>query len=299
MSSIQEVIIDLGRADLIPIPGASRNLVQVGGVTVEKTEITRTTGWSNTQTEEASMSVTAEIGGSYGAASFSVSATAGFGFSNSTTLSTSTSIKQTYNFRPGYVTKYYQWGVGVRDKQVLNGVVKLEAKSVGELLELKGKKETEASTVKLTVKKVVPPAEGFFIQNVASGYALFCHNYGKGNVKMEASRDYAHVLLKAEKVEDPREDSVYRFISQRSGHFLHCHEGRGNVQMHSKKHPYMQLFKLIPTGKEDYFQLQSYNSTAYKVNSDNGGRGNVWMSSGTADRAGQIFKFVEKRKSSL
>ena len=119
--SFEEVVIDLGLAELIPIPGASRNLLQVGGSTGDRTEITVTTGWSNTKTKEASMSVTASVGGSYGAANFSVSATVGFGYSDSTSLSKETSVKQVYNFRPGYITTYYQWGVHVRDKQILNG----------------------------------------------------------------------------------------------------------------------------------------------------------------------------------
>ena len=67
--------------------------------------------------------------------------------------------------------------------------------------------------------------------------------------------------------------------------------------MQGPKHPYMQLFKLIPTGTFDYFQLQSYNSPAYKVHADNGGKGNLRMYSGTADPAGRIFRFVAKSKS--
>ena len=125
--STEEVVIDLGLAELIPIPGASRNLLNAGKLwsgdklAGERTEITVTTGWSNTKTKEASMSVTASVGGSYGAANFSVSATVGFGYSDSTSLSKETSVKQVYNFRPGYITNYYQWGVHIKDKQILNG----------------------------------------------------------------------------------------------------------------------------------------------------------------------------------
>ena len=117
----ENVTIDLGFAELIPIAGASRNLLNAGGGSVETTKIAVTTGWSNTQTTEASASVTAQVGGSYGAASFSVSATVGFGYSDSTTLSKSTTVTQTYNFRPGYITTYYQWGVNVKDQKILNG----------------------------------------------------------------------------------------------------------------------------------------------------------------------------------
>ena len=121
----EEVVIDLGRAELIPIAGASRNLLNSGDaggkMGGERTEITVTTGWSNTKTAEASVSVTASVGGSYGAANFSVSATVGFGYSDSNTLSKSTSVKQVYSFRPGYITTYYQWGVNVKDNQILNG----------------------------------------------------------------------------------------------------------------------------------------------------------------------------------
>ena len=124
--STEEVVIDLGLAELIPIPGASRNLLNAGGTaggprSGERTEIDVTTGWSNTKEIKQSMSVTASVSGAYGAANFSVSATAGFGYSDSTSLSKSTSVKQVYSFRPGYITTYYQWGVNVKDKQILNG----------------------------------------------------------------------------------------------------------------------------------------------------------------------------------
>ena len=117
----QQVVRDLGPAELIPIPGAHRDLLSTRGGIVETAEITCTTGWSNTQTREASISVTAEISGSFGAADFSLSSTVGFGYSDSTTLSKLTTVKQTYSFRPAYITTYYQWGARVGDKLVLNG----------------------------------------------------------------------------------------------------------------------------------------------------------------------------------
>ena len=117
----ETVTIDLGFATLIPIPGASRNLLGAGGSSVETTTIAVTQGWSNTKTTEASVSVTASVGGSYGAANFSVSSTVGFGYSDSNTLSKATTVTQTYNFRPGYLTTYYQWGISVKDQKILNG----------------------------------------------------------------------------------------------------------------------------------------------------------------------------------
>jgi len=295
--STEEVVIDLGLAELIPIPGASRNLLNVGGSTGDRSEITVTTGWSNTKTKEASMSVTASVGGSYGAANFSVSATVGFGYSDSTSLSKSTSIKQVYNFRPGYITTYYQWGVHLKDKQILNGQVKLEAKSIPELREQKTKTETGASIVKLTLTKVVPPAGTFQIKNVASGFLLMCHSYGKGNCKMEGGvAGSIYPALTAEKVDD----NLYRFKNKESGYYMHCDsEGRGNVRMFERKHNVCQLFKLVPTGVRDYFRLESYNSEGYFMHSDNAGTGNVWMYKGDKDTAGRIMQFVKPKKSYL
>merc|ERR1712159_835805 len=108
---------------------------------------------------------------------------------------------------------------------------------------------------------------------------------------MEAGQtNYPHILLKAEEVED----NVYRIQNQGSHQFLHCNGGRGNVYMRGPKHPTYQLFRLIPTGVADHFQLQSYNMPTYKMYSDKSGTGNVWMTASTADRAGGIFKFVAK-----
>lgn len=294
--STEEVVIDLGLAELIPITGASRNLLSAGGSAGERAEITVTTGWSNTKTKEASMSVTASIGGSYGAANFSVSATVGFGYSDSTSLSKSTSVKQVYNFRPGYITTYYQWGVHVKDKQILNGQVKLEAKSIEELRALKSKTETQATVVKLTLTKIVPPSGTFYLKSVASGYTLMCHSYGKGNCKMEVGQGSIYMPLTAEKVDD----NLYRFRNKESGYYMHCDsEGRGNVHMFERKHNVCQLFKLVPTGTADYFKLESYNSEGYFMHSDNTGTGNVWMTNKTMDMDGRVLKFAKPRRSYL
>lgn len=293
--SFEEVVLDLGLAELIPIPGASRNLLNVGGSAGDRTEITVTTGWSNTKTVEASMSVTASVGGSYGAANFSVSATVGFGYSDSTSLSKSTSIKQVYNFRPGYITNYYQWGVHVKDQQILNGQVKLEAKSIAELRELKNKTETGASIVKLTLTRIAPPSGTFTINNVKTGCIMMCHSYGKGNCKMEgAVAGSIYIHLTAEKVDD----NLYRFKNKESGYYVSSNRtGQGNLCMSPTKHN-GNIFRLAPTGVRDYFRLQSYSSEKYFVHTDNGGNGNMWMYY-NKDSNGQNFKFVKSRKSYL
>jgi hypothetical protein len=295
--STEEVVIDLGFSELIPIAGASRNLLNVTAGGPERTEITVTTGWSNTKTKEASMSVTASVGGSYGAANFSVSATVGFGYSDSTSLSKSTSVKQVYSFQPGYITTYYQWGVHVKGNQILNGNVKLEAKSLDELQALKTKAESSATKVKLTLTKVVAPAGAFLIQNVASGYTLMCHSYGKGDCKMEIGQGSIYCPLTAEKVDD----NLYRFKNKESGYYLHCdNDGRGgNVRMFQNKHNVCQIFKLVPTGVADYFRLESYNSVRYFMCSRNSGKGKVWMNNDPKDTAGTVMKFVAPRKSYL
>jgi len=298
--STEEVVIDLGLAELIPIPGASRNLLNSGGKggLGERTEITVTTGWSNTKTVEASMSVTASVGGSYGAANFSVSATVGFGYSDSNTLSKSTTVLQVYSFRPGYITTYYQWGVNVKDHKILNGQVKLEAKSLDELRALKAKTETGASVVKLTLTKIVPPAEPFLIKNVATGHYLMCHSYGKGDCKMEPMNGSKFQPLTAEKVDD----NLYRFRNKASGYYMHAdREGRGgNIHMFERQHNVCQLFKLIPTGVSDYFRLESYNTERYFVYSHNSGTGNVWMNNDPKrDAAGYVMRFVAPKKSYL
>jgi len=300
--STEEVVIDLGRAELIPIPGASRNLLNSGGTAGgrlggERTEITVTTGWSNTKKVEESMSVTASVSGAYGAANFSVSATVGFGYSDSTSLSKSTSVKQVYSFRPGYITTYYQWGVHLKDKQILNGQVKLEAKSVDELRALKTKTETGASIVKLTLTKIVPPAEPFLIRNVASGYNLMCHSYGKGQCKMESISGSIYQPLYAEKVDE----NLYRFRNKVSGYYVHANnEGRGGkVRMFQRKHNPCQLFKLVPTGVADYFRLESYVAERYFVYSRNSGKGDMFMNNNTSDSAGFVMQFVAPKKSYL
>jgi len=300
--STEEVVIDLGLAELIPIPGASRNLLNAGGTaggprSGERTEIDVTTGWSNTKEIKQSMSVTASVSGAYGAANFSVSATVGFGYSDSTSLSKSTSVKQVYSFRPGYITTYYQWGVNVKDKQILNGQIKLEAKSIDELRALKTKTETGASVVKLTLTKIVPPAEPFYIRNVASGYNLMCHSYGKGNCKMEVISGSKFQPLTAEKVDE----NLYRFRNKASGYYLHCdNNGRGGtVRMFDRQHNACQLFKLIPTGVADYFRLESYNSERYFMCGRNSGTGDVWMNNDTRDSAGMVMQFVAPKKSHL
>jgi len=294
--STEEVVIDLGFSELIPIAGASRDLLHVTGAGVERSEITVTTGWSNTKTKEASVSVTASVGGSYGAANFSLSSTVGFGYSDSTSLSKSTSVKQVYSFQPGYITTYYQWGVSVKGNTVLNGQVKLEAKSVGELQALKAKTEEGATKVKLTLTKIVAPAGGFLIQNASSGYTLMCHSHGKGNTKMEISQSSPYCTLTAEKVDE----NLYRFKNKESGYYLHCDkDGRGKVRLFPRKHNVCQIFKLIPTGVADYFKLESYNSPNYFLYSFYSGKGDISMNADLKDSKGFVFKFVQPRKSYL
>jgi len=293
----EEVVIDLGYAELIPITGASRDLTHAGGTATETTNITVTTGWSNTKTVETSASVTAEVSGSYGAASMSVSATVGFGYSDSTSLSKETTVHQAYNFRPGYITTYYQWGIAVGEKQILNGQVKLEAGSTSEMQALKRSTETESSKVKLTLTKIAPP-ENFNIISAVSGYYLTCHSYGKGNCKMESQTYNEGQILFAEKVDD----NLYRFRNKASGYYIHTEQqGRGNVFMGSKQDTTSQLFQVRPTGVKDYFQLASYNQPNHLMQTDGSGTGNVWMYGGDTsfDPKGRIFQFAPTRQSYL
>jgi len=247
---------------------------------------------------EASMSVTASVSGSYGAASMSVSATVGFGYTDSSTLSKSTAVKQVYNFRPGYVTTYYQWGVSVKDHQILNGQVKLEAKSNDALQALKAETETAASRVKLTLTKVVPPKDGFLIQNVHSGHHVMCHSYGKGNAKMEPTNSSKYNPLYAEVVD--AKENLYRFRNKDSGYYLHCDgEGTGNVRLFERQHNICQIFKLQPTGAADNFTLASYNRERYQMYGDHDGTGNVFMAGNKNNSKCQHFRFVAPKKSYL
>jgi len=267
-------------------------LLSIGGSTVERSEITVTTGWSNTKTAEASVSVTASVGGSYGAANFSLSATVGFSYTDSTSLSKETAVKQKYNFRPGYITTYYQWGVQVKDHTVLNGQVKIEAKSIAELQELKAKIQTQATVVKITLQKVVPPAGEFEIKSVPSGLKLMCHSEGRGNCKMELTQS-KYMTLTAEKVDE----NLYRFKNKESGYYLEADGGRGNVRM-SNRASDNQIFRLCPTGTNNFFKLASYTFDDYFMHSDNTGTGNLWMTNyHDRDPKGRLMRFAEKKKS--
>jgi len=270
--SYQTVELDLGFATLAPIGGASRDLLSSGGAGVEKTTITHTTGWSNTETAEASVSVTSSVSGSYGAASFSVSATVGFGYTTSTSLSEQTQVKKEFYFRPGYITTYYQWSVAVKGQRILNGEVKLEAKSISELQALKAEKETQATNVKITLKRIAPPPV-LRIQAADSRYYIHGDGIGNGNTRCIEWYDNDCQIMTAEKV-GKDDEALYRFINKRTGYYMHAHSGgRGNVSYHNRKED-GSVWKLVPTGTADQFYLLSVLSDYY-LHMDHGGRDNV------------------------
>jgi len=289
----QDVELDLGFATLTPIGGASRDLLSSGGSNIEKTNISHTTGWSNTETKEASVSITSSVAGSYGAASFSLSATVGFGYTTSTSLSESTTVSKDFYFRPGYITTYYQWGVSVKGQKILNGEIKLEAKSISELQNLKAAKETQATKVKITLKKIAPPAV-FRIQAVDSRYYLHGDGIGNGNTRCIQTLDNDCQIMTAQKAGGD-DESLYYIINKRTGYYMYADNGgRGNIHYKNGKSG-DALWRLVPTGTADQFTLEAVNSDYY-LHMDNGGKSNVRCFN-RRDRGCQDLRFKAVRNS--
>jgi len=260
---------NLGKPELIPIPGLSRNMIHDEPCEEKKPEhitVTVTSGWATTETIEASLEVTASVSAGFGAADFSLDASSGFSASTSDSLSKETTVVRTFAFNPGYITAYYNWCTTLKGERALDSgtPVKITAKSYDELEEKKLKLLQAVDEVTLTARKIVPP-ETFKIKGVFYNEFLNCDYDGTGDCYLRPKPNEREQVMVAEVVDKGK--NLYRFKNKYSGWYLHCDGGEGRLRMQQRGADRDQIFQLIPTEENgaDQFRLASWYSPCYKM----------------------------------